>query len=216
MSAAEQDGGLRLAVVRHGATALTGAVLNGFGAGAADPDLTEVGAAQAAAAGVMLSDAGFAGAHVLSSPATRARATARIVAAALGGAAVELDERLAEVDFGRWEGRRPADLHKTEPESVRSWWTDPEFTPPQGESAGAAGRRLAGLVDDLLRAPARQNSVVLVGHATSVRALAGVALGGGHGLAMRLTVEPGTVAIVRLWAEGGSCLDMLLQPSSLG
>lgn len=211
MSGTDIGDGLRLAVVRHGATALTGVWLNGCGPHAADPGLTAAGAAQAAAAAASLAEAGFQAAPVVSSPAQRARATAEAVASALGASTVALDGRLAEVDFGLWEGKRPGDLYAADPGRVRQWWTDPEFVPPQGESATAAGRRLADLVDEW-RADSRPRSGVLVGHTTTVRALVGAALGVGHAQAMRLTVGPGAVAIVRLWADGGGCLDAVVQP----
>ena len=62
-------------------------------------------------AGALLGD--VAPAHVVSSDARRAQATARAIAP---GIELRLDERLRERGFGPWEGRLKTDLHAAHPE----------------------------------------------------------------------------------------------------
>jgi probable phosphoglycerate mutase len=56
---------------------------------------------------------GLLPAHVVSSDARRAQATARAIAP---GMALRLDERLRERGFGPWEGRLKTELHAEHPE----------------------------------------------------------------------------------------------------
>ncbi|MCG5052416.1 MAG: histidine phosphatase family protein [Myxococcales bacterium] len=76
-------------------------------AGRSLTSLTERGQSQAAALARHLAGAKIQ--RVLTSPLPRAHETARILASALG-AEVEPRPALAEVDFGRWTGRRFTDL----------------------------------------------------------------------------------------------------------
>lgn len=127
-----------------------------------DVPLTENGRALAGAAGRVL--AGLRGsdpfALELTSPRRRAVDTA-----ALAGLAPTVDQRLAEWDYGEYEGRTTPRIR----ESVPGWtvWTHPV---PGGETA----EQVAARADDVL-ASARQaaggGDVVLVGHGHFSRVL---------------------------------------------
>ena len=67
--------------------------------------------------------------RVWTSPALRARQTAE----ALGLAATP-EPALRDCDYGRWAGRRLAELQAAEPEAVAAWLGDPEAAPHGGES----------------------------------------------------------------------------------
>lgn len=77
------------------------------------------------------------------------------------------DERLLELNFGDWEGRRFDDI---EPELLR-YWTEHfvEFPPPNGESFQDLYRRTGSFWQELLNFQAEQ--VVVVAHAGAIRAL---------------------------------------------
>ena len=140
-------GCLVIAFVRHGQTAVNRA---GHLQGRHDAPLTELGAAQAA----LVANALASGldnrdgrdddppVRVWSSPLRRAFATAEAVAAACGGVAVEVDERLVEIDYGEWDQRALADLS---PEVWRDWRNDAEVRTARRREPGrgeGAGRRL--------------------------------------------------------------------------
>jgi probable phosphoglycerate mutase len=200
-------GGIRLVVVRHGATELTAKVLNGCGSGAADPPLTAVGLAQAQWARERLTAIGRPAAGV-TSPARRARQTAEILGYSRAATA---EAALAEVDFGRWEGLTWAEAHAAYPEHAARWWADPDQAPPGGTSLASVAARLRALIDSSM-ASGDQSDVAWIGHASTVRVVVALALGLPLGESARLQTPPAVVAEVRFWPDGGSCLDSVAGP----
>jgi len=96
--------------------------------GSLDSPLTTIGVAQAKAQGRLLrrlipeaSDC-----PIVSSPLGRARATAALIAEAMGDPAVAFDARLAEVSLGEWEGLSPIEIDARWPgmrlPSIRTTW----------------------------------------------------------------------------------------------
>jgi broad specificity phosphatase PhoE len=77
--------------------------------------------------------------EVFSSPAMRCRETAEVAELA-----PELDEALAECDFGAWMGRWLADV---EPDGARAWMLDPDAAPHGGETLRAFAARVAAWLD---------------------------------------------------------------------
>jgi len=195
---------LRVIAIRHGATELTQAFLNGAGPGAADPPLDERGRRQVGLLAEHL--AGESPVGVWCSPARRAAQTA----AALGWTQAQSDDRLAEVDFGEWEGRAPAEL--VTDERYRRWWDDPDMRAPGGT------RSLAEVNADVRRwLAARQSdcageTIAAVGHASTVRVLVAGAIGLPVAESTRLTVLPAGAAVLRFWPDGGSTLDAFWAP----
>jgi probable phosphoglycerate mutase len=103
-------------------------------------------------------------ARVIASPLSRALDTARAL-----WPAVETDPRLVEIDWGRWEGLRPADL-LADPRSgftpMESWgWTR---RPPRGESPADAWARVAPLLAEIAASAA---PTVLVAHRGLIRVI---------------------------------------------
>jgi broad specificity phosphatase PhoE len=91
-----------ITLARHGETAWS---LSGQHTGHTDLPLTEHGERQARALGARLHGSSFAA--ILTSPSQRA---IRTCALAGFGTAAEVDPDLAEWDYGRYEGRRTADI----------------------------------------------------------------------------------------------------------
>ena len=150
----------RLVVVRHGATEWSA---NGRHTGHTDIPLTAGGEEAATALGRRLMELGVAPTACRSSPRIRAVETAR--RAGLGGGLVT-DERLAELDYGDYEGRTTADIRKERPD-----WDLFRDGCPGGETLTDAGRR----ADDLLGSIAPETGegdVALVGHGHFSRILA--------------------------------------------
>lgn len=105
-----------------------------------------------------------AGTPVFTSPLRRARQLAEAIAPE-----VVIDDRLAEIDFGAWEGLAWDDIER---HALDAWAADVRgFIPPGGESVAQLQARavdFAGTIDSL-----GVENVALVAHAGILRALAG-------------------------------------------
>ncbi len=100
-------------------------------------------------------------AAVVASPARRCRRLAERIAAR-DGVALRLDERLLELDFGRWEGLPWAEIPRRESDP---WAADPwRRAPPGGEPFAALHARVGAALADL---PA---GAAVVAHAGPIRA----------------------------------------------
>lgn len=110
--------------------------------------------------------------RLVSSPLGRARQTADVIAASLG-VTVEIDERLAEIAFGEWEGRLREEVAPQHPElfATPEWL----FSPPGGETYEDVRARVVGFLQDLPPEPARR--VIAVSHGVTGRVLRGVYAG---------------------------------------
>src|ERR1700749_4590075 len=91
-------------LVRHGETAWS---ITGQHTGLTDLELTPRGEDQARAGGLRLKSLKFD--HVFSSPLRRAQRTCELAGFA---ALATLDPELVEWDYGRYEGRTLADIHR--------------------------------------------------------------------------------------------------------
>jgi broad specificity phosphatase PhoE len=149
---------LTLILTRHGNAAPNEVILGGL----LDPPLTEAGRAEARALAGRLE--GIRIDRVIASPMARALETARIVAA---GRTVEVDERLRELRYGRWEGLTHAEIEARDPQLWARWDEDPAATdPPGGECGSDVAERARGFLADLLAAEAgpRAAAASLVHH----------------------------------------------------
>ena len=105
-----------------------------------------------------------AGLPLFSSPLKRARCLAEALSGLLA-TSVRIDARLAEIDFGEWEGRSWDDIGR---EALAAWAADVrDFVPPNGESVAALERRALDFAATL-----REDAIV-VAHAGILRALVG-------------------------------------------
>jgi probable phosphoglycerate mutase len=153
-------------LLRHGETALS--VERRF-AGRGDIPLTETGLAQAAAAATWLAARGGIDV-IVTSPLQRARQTAQAVATATG-APLEVEDDLAETDFGKWEGMTFAEVQARWPEELSAWLASTDVAPPGGESFAAVTRRVVAALNRLLAAH-EGKTLVLVSHVTPIKTLA--------------------------------------------
>jgi len=110
------------------------------------------------------------GVVVSSSPLRRAIATARPIADRLG-ASIEVDEALAEIDFGVADGLTWEELAMSEPILAAEILAggDPDW--PGGETAAEVAARAAAVVARI-RAAARSDAVVVVSHGGLLRQIA--------------------------------------------
>ncbi|GMU78963.1 MAG: hypothetical protein AMXMBFR46_17560 [Acidimicrobiia bacterium] len=150
-----------LIFVRHGQTDANAA---GLLLGRTDPPLNDHGRAQAASIATRV--AAFGPERLTASPLARAVETAEIVAEACGGLAVDVEERLIEVDYGRYDGIPFAEIPS---QLNRRWRSDPDFAPDGGESLASVGERMARYTAEVLGA-LDAAPVVAVSHVSPIKA----------------------------------------------
>lgn len=156
----------RLIFVRHGQSE---ANFNRTFAGHTDAPLTDLGRAQAAAAGEYLRrfriDVAYA------SDLRRAYDTAAIIAARHGLTPIATPD-FREIFAGAWEGRRFVDLEAEYPEEYATVWrTDiGNARAPGGESVVELGARISSAVSRLVEM--HDGKTILIGtHATPIRVM---------------------------------------------
>ncbi len=133
---------------------------------------------------------------MLTSPARCARDAAQ----ALGFDEARHEDRIAEVDYGRWQGRSLKDLANEEPEALAAWCRDPRAAPHGGESFCDVAARVAGWLEQL-DGPAE---VVAVSHAAVLRAAIVHALDGPPSAFSRIEIAPLSWIELRRSARGWS------------
>ncbi len=179
----------RLALLRHGPTDWTA---EGRIQGRADVPLSAAG--RATVAGWRLPD-GWAGWRWLSSPLARARETAAILGVDAG-----IDDRLVEMDWGDWEGRRLADLRASLGGAMAAMEARGlDLRPPGGESPRDVATRLAPLLAALA---AEGRDTVAVCHKGVIRAAVALATGWDMTGRAPVKVRDGTAVVMDLAAGG--------------
>ena len=152
----------RLILVRHGeSTARSSEHLIGRG----DPDLSPEGEAQIRRAGRELETEVID--LVVASPLRRSWRAARLLA---GPHPIRLERELREIDFGHWEGLKPAEVEAAEPVLYSQWLEGaPDFEYPGGERRRDFRDRVEAGYQRLEESGAR--GVLLVAHKGVIRTL---------------------------------------------
>lgn len=138
-----------------------------------DEPLNAVGHRQADAVDLAISDVALCG------PEKRARQTAELLGLTAG-----VDQRLADLDAGRWRG----EVHSgVDPAELAIWLTDVRQAPHGGESIVALVDRVRGWLDSVATRPLR---LVAVTHPAVIRAAILVALDAPPESFWRIDVAP--------------------------
>ncbi|WP_026303938.1 acid phosphatase [Jongsikchunia kroppenstedtii] len=146
-------------VIRHGETAWS---LAGRHTGTTDIDLTERGAGQADSLAAPLLELRPVDPLVLSSPRHRTLATLE-----RAGLSVErIDDRLAEWDYGDYEGLTSAQIRQDRPD-----WTIFTDGAPGGESVAQVTARVDGLLAEIAPTIAAGRDVIAASHGHLSRVL---------------------------------------------
>ena len=152
-------------------------------AGRIDIPLVERGERNARQLGERLQGVRFD--RVLASPLSRARRTLELAGL---GAGATLDERLLEMDFGRYEGRSVEEIRQERP-----GWTYLRDGCPGGEGPLEIGARADALLAEL--EPLGGN-VALFAHSVILRVLAARYLGLDAGGGRLLMLSPGALCVL--------------------
>ncbi|GAB19215.1 putative phosphoglycerate mutase [Gordonia effusa NBRC 100432] len=199
----------RLILLRHGQTALS---VDRRYSGRGNPELTELGSQQAAAAakrlGTWTIDA------VVSSPLERAQSTARAVAVE-HGLPVILSEGIIETDFGDWEGLTFAEAAERDPQLHREWLGNTEIAPPSGESFYAVEQRVVAAREEIVDTHPGQ-TVLVVSHVTPIKTLLRDAMRVGPELLYHLHLDLASLSIVEYFPDGGSVVRCVNDTAHLG
>jgi len=180
-----------LILLRHGrSTANNAGVLAGRTHGV---DLDDAGRSQAADVVARLSGARIA--RVVSSPMVRCRHTAQPLADARG-LPLQVDERIAEVDYGTWTGRRLAEL------ADEPLWRTVQLHPaaavfPGGEALAAVAVRAVAAAREHAERSGDDGAAVLCSHGDVIKAILADALGLHLDSFQRLVVSPASLSVVR-------------------
>lgn len=183
-----------LLLVRHATTAATGERLGGWTRGV---HLDDGGRAQAQATARRLSQVALAA--VYASPLERTQETARAVARP-HGLRVRTRRGVGEVDYGDWTDQPLGRLRR------RKLWTTIQATPsrvtfPGGESIRGAQARAVDTLEALAGQHPRE-LVAIVSHADIIKAVLAHYLGMPLDTFQRLVVDPASVSVVHLPADG--------------
>ena len=142
--------------------------------GTHDPALTPAGQRQAAAAAAALASVSLHA--VYASPRERARSAAELIAKP-HALTVQIDPRLADMDFGQWGGLTAEQAADLTPALYEQWLRAPgALTAPGGEALGAVAARVREAIETLQRTHDGK-TVAVVTHAVLVRLIVLDALG---------------------------------------
>jgi probable phosphoglycerate mutase len=174
-----------------------------------DLPLSLTGRAEAEAAAVRAGQLGID--VVVSSPIRRTRETAETVAAALG-VPVELDDDLAELDFGDLEGLTLDEALAEHPLAVRRFTSDVTVKAPGGESIADVSARVARARRRILDRHAGR-TVLVVSHVTPIKLLLAAGLEVGDEVVHRVFLEAASLSTVA-WSSDGRASVRLVNDTS--
>ncbi len=179
-----------LYLIRHGETAWNA---DGRFQGQHDVPLNDTGLRQATDTGAALARVPFAA--VYTSDLARAAQTAAQVAAP-HGLTLRADPRLRELHFGAWETHTMAEIGAAHPELLAAWHTNPlHVRLPGGETLAEMQLRVAAALTDIVAAHPDE-TVAVIGHGGTVRALIVTALGADLSVFRRLRFDNCSISLL--------------------
>ena len=200
-----------LVLVRHGQSEWN---LKNLFTGWKDPDLTELGVAEAKDAGRKLKAQGFTFDIAFTSLLIRAQRTLELTLKDLGQAGIPVreDQALNERDYGELSGLNKDDAReKWGEEQVLIWRRSYDVPPPGGESLkDTLARTLPYFVQEILPCVLRGECTLVAAHGNSLRALVMVLEKLSPEQILRRELATGAPLIYRLNADAtvASKLDM--------
>jgi probable phosphoglycerate mutase len=189
-----------LILVRHGVTDHTAQRLFSGGLQGADPALNADGRAQVKATADWIAPLAESVDALVASPVRRTRESAEILGAVLGKP-VLIEDGVAEMEFGAWDGLSYAEIQERYPDDLAAWLGNLETAPPGGESFREVEARVLGGLDRLLETHAEQ-TVVVVSHVTPIKTLVAHALGAPLDALYKMELSPASVTVISYFVGG--------------
>ena len=193
-------------LVRHGRTALT-ETHKLSGRGGEDPQLSELGREDARKVALELAKVGNSSVFaklvppsaIISSPIARTRETAQVIADQLG-LSVDIEDDIAEIAFGEWDGHTNQEVAARWPEQYNAWRGDVQIAPPGGESLEEFDVRVQRGRARILEQYEGQ-TVVVVSHVMPIRGFIKAATVSDWPIYWRASVAPCSITVLRFWGE---------------
>ncbi|MFM5904112.1 MAG: bifunctional RNase H/acid phosphatase [Microbacteriaceae bacterium] len=209
-------------LVRHGRTHLTESAKIS-GRGGENPPLSDLGREDATRVARLLAEFGKTGAYahmdspdaIITSPILRTRETASIIAERLGLSDVAIEDNIAEISFGTWDGKSNDEAKALDPELFEGWRGSWTVSPPDGESLETFDARIAEAQKGLVKKYAGR-TVVVVAHVMPIRGLIGKVLGTPPSVYWSLQVAPCSVSVVRYWGSEAAEIITVNSTAHLG
>lgn len=183
-----------LILVRHGVTDHTTKKLFSGGLSGSNPGLNDEGRAQVRATADWLSPLAGAIDAVITSPVRRTRESAEILGALLEHEP-KVEDGIAEMDFGAWDGLSFAQIQEQHADDLDSWLGSLDHPPPGGESFRTVAARVLEGRDRIIAAHTGQ-TVVAVSHVTPIKTLVADALGAPLDALYKMELSPASVTVI--------------------
>jgi alpha-ribazole phosphatase len=199
----------KIILVRHGRTAWHA---EGRYAGTADVPLDDVGLEQARRVAESLADTPID--VIYTSPLSRCAELAGMICDAKG-LEINIDERLREIDLGRWDGETYREIFERDGGILKKWTEDPtSVTIPGGESLiEVQARAMQWFAEAVDRHP--DSTIVVSSHGGPLRAMIAAVIGLPLGHIFRLTVDLASITIVNYKGQFSN-LEVLNETCHLG
>ncbi len=181
-------------LVRHGVTDHTLDKRFSGGLASSNPGLNDEGRAQVRATAAWLAPIAEGIDAVVSSPVRRTRESAEIIGEVLGFE-IGVEEGLAEMEFGSWDGLTYLEVRDRFPDEVRAWLGNLDHAPGGGESFRSVQDRVLAGRDRLLE-EYDGRTVLLVSHVTPIKTLVADALGAPLESLYRMELSPASVTVL--------------------
>jgi probable phosphoglycerate mutase len=195
-----------IVLVRHGRTHLT-ETKRISGRGGENPGLSDLGREDAHKVAKALAQIGSSGpwshlapvSAIISSPIQRTLDTAHIISNEVG-LGVEVNDNLAEISFGDWDGHTNPEVMSKWPKDFESWQGSWTISPPNGESLEVFDARVqTGL--DQIRNNYAGKTVAVVSHVMPIRGFIRAGMDAGIAGYWRPQIAPCSITIIRFWGN---------------
>jgi probable phosphoglycerate mutase len=195
-----------LVLVRHGRTHLT-ETKKISGSGGENPNLSDLGREDARKVAVEIKALGNPGpwshlapvSEIVSSPLQRTLDTAHIIANELR-LSVSVNDKLAEISFGDWDGHTNDEVKQKWPSEFSAWQGSWDTSPPKGESLEQFDKRILQGLGELLEQH-KGKTIAVVAHVMPIRGIARRAMETGISGYWVPQIAPCSITIIRFWGD---------------
>lgn len=136
---------------------------------------------------------------IYSSDLSRARKTAEIISPP-HNLKVSLNPDLRELNFGLLEGKSFAEIQKLYLSESRRWFSNPDFSWPEGESLKDMEKRVKSFLG-LLNADRTDKNVIIVSHKGALRVLICLLIGLKLKDYWKMSIDPASLTIVDTYQD---------------